>query len=245
MATGQNQIGQHSATSATRWSLIIAAGDPESPHRARALTELCETYWYTVYAYIRRGGRNETDAEDLTQGFFATLLDKNYLGDADRERGRFRTFLRAAVRHYLANEHDRASAQKRGGGRKVLSIDFVAAEERYRLEPTDKLTPDLLFERRWAMTVLERAMDNLQQRYQRKGRGELLELLKPYVAGEGSETYSTIAERLAISVESVRQQVSRLRGRCRKLIRAEIADTVTDPTEIDDELRRLMQALSS
>jgi RNA polymerase sigma-70 factor (ECF subfamily) len=220
--------------------LVLAAADRSSPEGETALETLCEAYWYPVYAFVRRRGHDEQEAADLTQGFFAKLLEKNYVGDARRDRGKFRTFLLTSVTNFLSNEHERAAAQKRGGYKTIQSLDFANAEDRYRREPDEGLTAEQLFERRWAMGVLGK----LQQRYVDKGRFQVFDLLKPHLAGGGSDTYQQIATKLGASEAAVKQQVRRLRQRCRDLVRAEIADTVADPEEIEDELRRLFRAVS-
>jgi RNA polymerase sigma-70 factor (ECF subfamily) len=228
----------------THWSLVIAAGNRQSADSAGALVSLCESYWYPLYAFIRRQGYSADDAQDLTQGFFARLLEKNYLGDADQSRGKFRSFLLAAAKHFLANERDRAAARKRGGGRTLVSLDFATAEGRYGREPVDAATPEALFARRWALTLLERVLDRLQDDYTAAGNVALFEGLKPFLAPDGSgTTYAELGRQLGMSEGAVKVAVHRLRKRYRRLLEDEIAHTVTEACEVEDEIRELFSAV--
>lgn len=229
----------------THWSVVLSAGNPESPQAADALERLCRTYWYPLYAYVRRDGSSAEDAQDLTQGFFARFLQKDYLADVRREKGRFRSFLLASLRHFLADERDRSRAIKRGGGRTILSLDAQGAEGRYVLEPMDELTAEKVFERRWALTVLEAARACLREVYARAGRTERFEALETFLPGEqAAGTYAQAASRLGVAPGTVKWEVHQLRRRYRELLRAEIAHTVPGVDEIDEEVRHLIAVLS-
>lgn len=229
----------------TRWSLVASVREADPGAARAALEELCRTYWYPLYAFLRRGGSDAEEAADLTQGFFAALVEKDYVGQADRQRGRFRTFLLAALRHYASKERAKAGARKRGGDRTILSLDFEDGERRYRREPADRLTPEAMYERRWALTLLDRALTRLAEHERGGGaaRAERFEALRPLLAGEGNETYRQIGERLGMSETAVKVAVHRMRGRYRDILRREIADTVAREEQIDDEIRRLMEVL--
>jgi RNA polymerase sigma factor (sigma-70 family) len=228
----------------TRWSLVIAAAKTPSPQARGAMEELCGDYWYPVYAFIRRRGEQVADARDLTQEFFARLLEKDYLEAADRERGRFRTFLLTAVSHFLSNERERAHAQKRGGGVVPLSLDFERGEARYQLEPTDPWTAEKIFDRRWALTQLDQAVALLKQDYAAAGKGALFEELKLFLTGDsGTPSYEDSAARLAMSPGAVKVAVHRLRQKYRDSLRQLIAQTVAAEEDIDGELQVLLSAL--
>jgi RNA polymerase sigma factor (sigma-70 family) len=229
----------------THWSVVVAAGRSDTTRARDALARLCQTYWHPLYAYVRRLGNSPPDAQDLTQEFFARLLAKNYLVEADESRGRFRSFLLAALKHFLTNEWHKARAQKRGGGQIPISIDFGTAETSFHHEPADTLTPEKIYERRWALTLLEQVLQRLRQEYARTGREHLFEQLKPTLT-EASRAvrYAEIAVRLNLSEGAVKVAVHRLRLRYREVLRAEIADTVASPGEVEDELRNLFAALS-
>ncbi len=222
----------------------MAAGQPDAEPSRAALATLCQMYWYPLYAFIRRRGYSVVDAQDCTQEFFATLLEKDYVQDADRERGRFRTFLLTAVTRFLAKHHERQSAAKRGGGRRLLSLDLNAGEGRYALEPAEQWTPERLFERRWALTLLERVLERLGNRYAEQGKRELFENLKVFLTAP--ETAGLLAERaarLGMTEGALKVVVHRLRRRYRELLKEEIAETVAAPEEMTDELDYLMAAL--
>lgn len=228
----------------TRWSLVFQAGQKDSPQQQAALAALCQAYWYPLYAFVRRGGKPPADAEDLTQQFFARLLERNFLDRADRNKGRFRSFLLAAMKHFLADEHDRATAQKRGGGRSVVSLDASAAEERYRLEPVDRLTPERLFARRWALTVLEQTLARLRREYESAGKGALFDRLKAGLTGQSDAAgYAAVAAALGSTEGAIKVAAHRLRQRYRALLRAEIAATVSSDDEVEDEIGELLLAL--
>ena len=229
----------------THWSVVVAAGRNDTARARDALARLCQTYWHPLYAYVRRLGHSPPDAQDLTQEFFARLLGKNYLADADESRGRFRSFLLAALKHFLANEWDKASAQKRGGGQMLIPIDFNAAETTCHFEPADETTAEKIFERRWALTLLDQVLRRLREEFVRDGKERLFEQLKPTLTeASRSVRYAEIAARLDTTEGAVKVAVHRLRQRYREVLRAEIADTVASPSEVEDELRSLFAALS-
>jgi RNA polymerase sigma-70 factor (ECF subfamily) len=228
----------------TRWSLVAAAGRGEAPGAPEALAVLCRAYWYPLYAYARRRLVSADDAQDLTQEFFARLLEKDYLQAADPRRGKFRSFLLAAFKHFLAKEHKRAAAQKRGGDRRLLPLDFQDGERRYHHEPADPITPETLYERRWALTLLEQALARLRQEFAGAGKGHLFEALKGTLSGDGTtEPYARIGQDLGLSEQAVKTAVHRLRRRYQELLRAEVAQTVASPEEVEDELRDLFAAV--
>jgi RNA polymerase sigma-70 factor (ECF subfamily) len=230
----------------THWSVVLSAQDPHCPRSREALESLCRTCWYPLYSYVRRSGHSPPDAEDLTQGFFARLLEKDYLKTAAREKGRFRTFLLVALKRYLANEWDRQHAQKRGGFASVVMIDQEMAESRFASEAVHNLSPDLIFDRQWAMTLLERTMTQLQQEYAASGRSRLFKNLRSCVAkDESALPYAEIAGRLKLTEAAVKMAVSRLRTRYREILQHEIAQTVSTPEEIEEEIRHLFSAFGS
>src|SRR6266850_4915050 len=210
--------------STTHWSVVVAAGrDSASPGADAALAELCRIYWYPLYAFVRRKGHNPHDAQDLTQAFFARLLEKNYVAQADRERGRFRTYLLAALTHFLADEWDKARRLKRGGGREIISFDAASAEERYRLEPVDQLDAAKLYERRWVTTLFDQVLARLEQEFRDSNKGELFDGLKSsLLAEEGGSSYAELGARLGLKEDAVKQAVRRMRRRYRELFREEI-----------------------
>ena len=238
--------GKPAQFATTRWSIVLAARSGRDEDSRRALTTLSSQYWYPLYAYLRRRGHDTSDAQDLTQGFFASLLEKDGLQSVDPERGRFRAFLLAAIKHYAANEWDRQHAQKRGGRQQVLSLDFSDAESRYLREPENPQTPESLFRRRWALTLLHKVTTTLEQEYSASGRADLFQTLQPFLAGDQSRgSYSNAAAGLGMTDGSVRVAVHRLRRRFREILREEIAQTVSLPEEVDDEIRALFDALRS
>jgi RNA polymerase sigma-70 factor (ECF subfamily) len=228
----------------TRWSVVAAAGGTGGEAEAGAALEtLCRTYWYPLYAYVRRKGRGPDDAADLVQGFFVSLLERHGVAAADRGRGRFRTFLLASLDHYVANEWRRAAAQKRGGGAVVVGLDFSDGERRYGLEPSHDLTPDRVFERRWALALIDAAMSRLRAEYESRGRGNVYEALSDLIGGDGAEGYAGVGRRLGMTEAAVKVAVHRLRKRCRELLREEVGQTVASEAEVDDELRHLFGAV--
>lgn len=228
----------------TQWSLVVAAAGSHGESSTAALADLCQAYWYPLYAFLRRRGNSAEDARDLTQGFFATLLEKDYLADADPERGRFRSFLVTAIARYAAKEHDKAAAQKRGGGARPLSFDFDDGERRYLCEPADNWTPERIFDRRWALTLLERTLARLRQEHQSTGKLDQFDALKTFLTGEsGATPLRQVAEKLDMTEGAVKVAVHRLREKYRERLRSEIAQTVESTEDVDDELRLLLQAL--
>jgi DNA-directed RNA polymerase specialized sigma24 family protein len=230
----------------TSWTLILTAAGASTSRSRDALASLCQTYWHPVYAFIRRNGYDRDQAQDLTQGFFALLLEKNYLLDANRERGKFRSFLLTAVKNFLANEWDRAHALKRGGNKIPISIDIVEAELWSSSSAMEKETPENLFERRWALSLLEQVASRLRAEHVAAGKTKHLEALFRFINGDADGVpYDVVAVQLGLSVGGARTAVHRMRRRYRDLLRAEIADTVSHPDEIDDEIRFLLSTLST
>jgi RNA polymerase sigma-70 factor (ECF subfamily) len=228
----------------TRWSLVAAAAAENPSAVEPALEELCRAYWYPIYAFVRRRGHSADDAADLTQSFFARLLEKEYLADADQQRGRFRAFLLTAVSRFLSKEHERAAAQKRGGGQRILAIDAAEGEARYQREPSHELTPQRIFERRWALTLLDRTLAALRQEHEAAGKLALFDALKVFLTGEaGAPPLREAAANLQMTEGAVKVAVHRLRQRYRDALRAEIAQTVSELGDVDDELSLLLSAL--
>jgi RNA polymerase sigma-70 factor (ECF subfamily) len=229
---------------ATRWTLVLAAAAGNvSPRAHEAMAELCRSYWYPLYAFIRRHGHDAHEAEDLTQEFFARLLAKQFLSGVDREKGRFRAFLLTAVKRFLANEYDHARAQKRGGGQKIVPLDGLESEARYCREPAHAFTAERLFERQWALTLLEKVLARLQAEMHGAGKAALFDVLKGCLAQTRTESYAALAGSLGMSEGAVKVAVHRLRRRYRDLLRDEIAQTVAGPEEVEDEIRCLFSAL--
>jgi DNA-directed RNA polymerase specialized sigma24 family protein len=238
-----NALMPPSQFATTHWSLVLAARDRAEPGAGDALASLCALYWYPLYAYVRRRGKTADDALDLTQAFFARLLEKDFLAAVDRGKGKFRSFLLAACKHFLANEYDRARARKRGGGRPLLSLDAADAEGRYCNEPADGVTPEKLFERRWALALLQQVMTRLRTDYEAKGKERQFDHLRGFLVGEKGIGYCKAAVVLGLSEGAVKVAVHRLREKYRELLREEIGRTVGSPEEIDDEVRDLFAAL--
>lgn len=230
----------------TRWTVVLSAGRKSSPQAAVALEDLCRTYWYPLYAYVRHQGHSKEDAEDLTQSFFARFLEKNYLEGLRSEKGKFRAFLLAALKHFLANEWDKARRRKRGGGAAPLSLDWQDADTRFHIEPADQLSPDKLYDRTWAVTLLERVIARLRDEHAAEGKAKLFEQLKPALtAGKGAIPYAQAAGNCGVSEGAVRVAVHRLRRRYRELLREEIAQTLAHPAEVEEELRALFGAFAN
>ena len=230
----------------THWTVVVSATDPDSKISADALAILCRTYWYPLYAYVRRTGKSPHDAEDLTQAFFAHMLAKGTIGRADRERGRFRTFLLTGFKNFLIKEWKKANAQKRGGGQDIVSFDMTDAETRYRLEPVDEATPEQAYEKRWVKTLLERALEALRTEHVARGKEHLFEALKGALPGaSGPPHYAAVAAALDMSEGALKMAASRLRARYGELLRNAIAETVAEPQDVDAELRHLMDVLAS
>lgn len=244
MARPEHQAAASARFATTRWSVVLSAKDPGEPLARESLAQLCADYWQPVYWYVRRSGFATDLAEDQTQDFFARLLEKNLLAGVEPHKGKFRTFLLACLRNFLANERDRASAKRRGGGRLPLSLDFARAEQAYSLEPHHVLTPEKLFERRWAIALLDGVLQQLRREYESSDRGPLFEKLGPFLTADGVESsYVQAAESLSMTPGAVKVAIHRLRRRYRELLREEIGRTVDDPSEVDDEIRGLFAAL--
>lgn len=225
----------------THWSVVLAARQQPSPESAAALEQLCRSYWYPLYAYIRRRGHSPEDAQDLTQEFFARLLAKDYLAAVQPAKGKFRWFLLSALKCFLVNEHERALAGKRGGGRAHVPFDGEKAEGRYRLEAADYQTPDKLFDRAWAVNLIEGAHRSLEDECALEGKRALFDQLKHTLSGDtGSATYAEIGAELGLSESGVKSAVHRLRRRYRQLLREQIAQTVPDDQALEEELRDLL-----
>ena len=236
----------HLSFETTHWSLVLAAVDRATPRADEALATLCTSYWYPLYAFIRRRGHDPDLAADLTQGFFARLLEKEFLRSIDPSKGRFRAFLLAACKNFLANEHDRETARKRGGGRCPVSIDRRDAEGRYLAEPAHDLTPERLFERRWALTILDQSLDQLGRESRQAGKAALHERLKSILTGaEGGPSYAEIGASLGMTEAAVKKAAQRFRQRYREILRERIAGTIADPGQVEDEIRTLFAILSS
>jgi RNA polymerase sigma factor (sigma-70 family) len=228
----------------TQWSLILCAGNTASTDASEALEHLCRTYWYPLYAYVRRKGHAPADAQDLTQDFFARFLGREYLKLVDRNRGRFRTFLLSSLNHFLVNEWRKTRTVKRGGTHQIVSLDERTAEGRYLAEPIDELSPDRIYEKRWAVALLEAVMMRLRDDYACTGKQPLFDTLKFHVWGDAKmESYNALSGQLGMSEGAVRVAVHRLRERFRDLLRDEVGRTVESPAEIDEELRELVATL--
>jgi RNA polymerase sigma factor (sigma-70 family) len=228
----------------TRWTLVVAAGDPEQKEARSALVSLCENYWYPLYAYLRRRGYPADEAQDLTQEFFIRVLEGRYLDRADPEKGRFRSFILTSLKFFVADEEDRDRAQKRGGGM-VESLELSTGEERYQREPAHEETPERIFERRWALTMLDRVVERLRHEFIQHGRPDHFERLKVFLLGQSDTPYAALAREMSTSEGALKVAIHRLRKRYRELFRQEIADTVADPAEVEPELRFLAAVLTS
>ena len=237
--------GQAGCFVTTHWSVVLTAGHSDTPRARAALETLCQTYWRPLYAYVRRRGYSLEDAQDLTQEFFARLLEHNRVGSVSPEKGRFRSFLLASMNHFLADEWDKARAQKRGGG-KVTFLDLRDAETKLGEQAPETLTPEKAFERRWAITLLEQVYQHLGQEYKEQGKAGLFEALRGSLAGAGGTApYAELARQLGMTEGAVKVAVHRLRHRYRELLRGTIAETVSGPAEVEDELRYLLRTLAT
>jgi len=233
------------AFATTHWSVVLAAADQERPEAAEALETLCRTYWYPLYAFVRREGHSPHDAEDLLQGFFVRFLEKHYLGDVHQAKGRFRSFLLSAMKHYLADQWDKAHAVKRGGRIQFVSLEGEPAENRYREEVASELTPERLYEQRWACALLERVMVRLEQDFHAAGKGPLFTVLVRLLPDDDpTVSYAELAAEHGLSEGALRMKVQRLRRRYQRLLREEIAHTVARPEDVDDEIRWLFSVVS-
>jgi len=231
--------------STTHWSVVLTAGDSRAPESRQALAALYRKYWRPLYVYARRRGRATEEAQDLTQEFFTTLIEKNYLGQADPNRGRFRCFVLTAFKHFLANEWDKARAKKRGGWQTLLMLDFPGAENGADLEPSHSISPDKLYEQQWALSLLDEVLSRLRAEYARAGKEDQFEVLKVFFTGaKGSISYKEAAAKLGMSTGATKVAAHRLRRKYRQALREEIAQTVDHQADIDEELRHLFSSLS-
>ena len=228
----------------THWSVVLAAREDDSVQGAQAMERLCRAYWPPLYAYIRRDGHDATEAQDLTQDFFARLLARDYLQRLQHREGKFRSFLLAYLKNFLSEQRRKAGAQKRGGGQVFVSLDATVGEEGYHLEPVDDLTPDQVFERRWAQAVVQTALDRLREEYALRGQGALFQRLQDYQPREsGGKSYAQLGDELGMTEAAVKSAVQRMRQRHRELLREEVAQTVTRPEEVEEELRHFRALL--
>ena len=236
-------VGQFATT---HWSVVLCAGQGDGTRSREALARLCQTYWYPLYSFVRRQGHSPEDAQDLTQGFFAHLLGNHALPSVDKGKGKFRSFLLASLRNFLANERERACAQKRGGGQPVVSLHVATAESRYGLEPVDHATPDKVFERNWALTLLEQTLARLRAEQAEAGKATQFAAMQPCLMNDAdTPRHAELAFQLGLSVDAVKMAVSRLRRRYRELLCDEIAQTVSSPAEVEEEIRHLFAALAN
>ena len=228
----------------THWTVVLAAGRKHTPQSDTALEQLCKTYWFPLYAYVRRRGHSKEDAEDLTQTFFARFLEKNYLEGLNGERGRFRAFLLASLKHFLANEWDKSQCQKRGGNKTHLSLDWQTADTQFQVA-ANSASPDQEFDREWALALLAKVIERLQTECEMDGRAEQFNELKIFLsAGKGALPYSDVAKNLGVEEGAVRVAVHRLRKRYRQLLQEEVAQTLADPTQADEEMKALFAAFN-
>jgi RNA polymerase sigma factor (sigma-70 family) len=228
----------------TRWTLVVAAADPQRKEARSALVSLCENYWYPLYAYLRRRGYPSDQAQDLTQDFFIRVLEGRYLDRADPEKGRFRSFMLTSLKFFVADENDRQRARKRGGGN-IVPLEFSSGEDRYQREPAHNETPERIFERRWALCILDRVVEKLRNEFVGHGRPEHFERLKVFLLGSSDAPYAALAREMNTSEGALKVAIHRLRKRYRELFRQEISDTVADPAEVESELRYLAAALTA
>lgn len=236
----------HHEFRSTQWSQVIAAGSDSSPEADRALAALCEIYWYPLYAYARRREPDVHQAQDLTQAFFAELLEKNYVGAASPERGKFRAFLLTSFKHFLSKQWAKGRALKRGGGKAPVSLDFKGADSKIQFEPVDGMTAEQYFDQQWAIQLLSQILGRLQRELESKGKGELFTALKGFIIGDHSgTTYLEVAAELGISEAAAKKSASRLRQRYRELLREEIGQTVSQPQEIEEEISNLFETFDS
>jgi len=241
---GSDSTAHGAQFAATSWTDVLAAQRSGSPEAAVALEKLCRAYWYPLYAYIRRKGYDPYKAQDLNQEFFYRLIKENYLGAVDRRRGRFRSFLLAAVNHFLSNQRDHERAAKRGGGQTLISLDDTEAEDRFKLEPASDQSPEKIFERNWFLTLFDQALQRLREEQAAAGRSDLFDSLKPFVVDDAaSGEYQAVAQRVNMTPNAVAVTVHRLRERYKKLVHDEVLRTVAEPSEIEDELHRFFSVL--
>jgi len=246
MASNQSEDESAGRTAAqfatTHWTTVLAAGDSASPDSREALEKLCRSYWFPLYAFVRRQGQPPEDAKDLVQGFLLYLLERHVIDKARPELGRFRSFLLGCLKNYLAQQRDLSRAEKRGGDRQFLSLDAAEAESRLRTEPAHEVTPETLFDQKWGVTVLAQALKSVETEYARSGQTSVFQRLHPFLQGDCERlAYREAAEGLGMAEPAVRMAVTRLRRRYRDALRSVVAETVSDPKDIDAELRYLIQ----
>lgn len=236
--------GRGAQFAATSWTVVMAAKQTGSPGAGEALEKLCETYWYPLYSYVRRKGNDPHKAQDLTQEFFFRLIRENYLGAVDRRRGKFRSFLLAAMNHFMSNQRDYERAAKRGGGQTVFSLDETDAEDRYLREPASTLSPEKIFERSWFLTLFDQALARLRTEQEAAGRGEVFEHLKQFVVDDAAAgDYNAAARKVGMTANAVAVTVHRWRERYKRLVHDEVVRTVADPSEIEEELHRFFKVM--
>jgi len=242
--SSDNIGGQDSRFRTTHWTMVLTASE-SSPQADEALAKLCQTYWYPLYLFIRRQGHSPEDAQDLVQSFLAQLVQKRFFKNADREKGKFRSFLLITLKRFMANEWDRANRLKRGGGLQIVSLDGEETENRYLATAADEMSPERAFERQWALTLLEQVFKKLKDDFAKAGKAEIFDGLKASLSGERREmSYAEIGRQLSMTEGSVKVSVHRLRQRYRELLWLEIANTVDSPQAVDEEIRHLFAALS-
>jgi RNA polymerase sigma-70 factor (ECF subfamily) len=248
MPRGRSDISQRAGSrhfATTQWSVVIAAGDAAGQDSQKALAQLCESYWYPLYSYVRRSVGDVNRAQDLTQAFFSQLLERRAISRADRNRGRFRAFVLASLKNFLANEREKGRAIKRGGGKAELCLDFASGESRFQIEPAHYLTAEKLFERRWVLSLLDQVLERLRSELTEAGKANDFEQLKGCLAGEATaDEYERAAKVLRITPAAAKQAAYRMRKRYRQIFRDEVARTVADENEIDDEIGRLLAVLA-
>ena len=247
MESADDRAGGAANFNTTRWTIVLASGsETDSAQAQQALASLFQTYWYPLYAYVRRRGYDEQDAKDLVQGFCLHLQEKHAIAKADRKRGKFRTFLLSSLQNFLANERERAQAQKRGGGRELIRLDAQEADARYQLEPAHSLTPEAIFEKRWAHSLLEQTVNGLRQDFVTRGKERLFDGLSSFLTSDLHEvSYQAAADRLHLPLSAIKTTVHRLRRDYRSRLREEIGRTVSSPDEVDEELLHLRKVLAS
>lgn len=242
----RNEFPDPMKFSSTHWSLVLAAGRRATVESNSALEQLCKLYWPPLYAYVRRRVPDLHEAQDLTQAFFERLLDRDYLADADPQRGQFRAFLLTAFKHFLSKEWEKMKAQKRGGGRAAISLDFESADSRISIEPASGLTAEQIYDRQWAVTLLGQIMERLENEFVQSGKAEQFAILKEFIIGEHSgTTYRDASTKLSLTEGAAKMAASRMRRRYRELLREEIAQAVATPDDVDDEIRKLFESLGS
>ena len=243
--TEPTQPSRRAWFASTHWSVVLAAQEGDSATACEALEKLCGTYWPPLYAFIRREGYDETEAKDLTQEFFLRLIDRDFLQRLRHQQGKFRSFLLTFLKHFLLEQRGKNNAQKRGGGKVIVSLEQIAEEGSYLNEPVDDFSPDQVFERRWAQTIFQVALNRLGEEFVSAGKAELFDLLKDFQPREkGAPSYAEIGARFGMTEAAVKSAVQRMRARHREILRQEIANTLTRPDEIEEEIRHLREVLS-